>query len=78
VIYIYIQDRASEASIDIPSEFGPALRSAVNEMRNELGERAAGAYQYQKEDALTRAIAAVGALAAAINQVIPKEDPDYE
>ena len=47
-------------------------------MRNELGERLSGIHRYEKEDALTRAMAAVGAFAAVINAVIPEGDKDYE
>jgi len=63
--------------VEIPDEFAPALRSFVEEMRNELGERLSGIHRYEKEDALTRAMAAVGPLAALVNAVIPDGDPDY-
>ena len=42
---------------------GPALRSAIAEIRNELGERASGAHAFYKEDAIVRAINALGQLA---------------
>lgn len=63
---------------DIPDEQGPALRSAIQEIRNEVGERLAGSHRFPKEFALTRAVSALGALGAAINVAIPEEDPDYE
>ena len=66
------------ASTEIPDVNGPALRSAIAEIRNELGERASGAHAFYKEDAIVRAINALGALASALNVVIPTEDPDYE
>ena len=66
-----------ETSALIPAEHAPALRSAILELNNELGERVAGAHNFAKEDALTRAVSAVGNLRAAINYVIPEEDPDY-
>lgn len=69
---------AAHATADIPAEHAGALRSAVNEIRNELGERVSGAHKFKKEHALTRAVSAVGRLAATINLVIPQEDPDYE
>lgn len=61
----------------IPTCQAPALRSAIQEIRDELGGRASGAHKYHKEDALTRAVDAIGKLSAAINYVIPEEDPDY-
>lgn len=62
----------------IPSEFGPMLRSYVNRERNALGELASGSFQYDKEDALVRAMAAYGQFAAALNQTITEEDPSLE
>jgi hypothetical protein len=78
MIQITVEEGASVSVADIPSALGPALRSAIEELRNELGERAAGAHKYDKEDAITRAITAVGTLAATINAVIPEGDPAYE
>lgn len=66
------------STAEIPDVNGPALRSAIAEIRNELGERASGAHAFYKEDAIVRAINALGQLAAALNVVIPVEDPDYE
>lgn len=70
--------RSVEKTTEIPDEFAPAFRSFVEEMRNELGERLSGIHRYEKEDALTRAMAAVGAFAALINAIIPEGDKDYE
>lgn len=78
MIYITVNGDGRTREAEIPDEHGPALRSAINEHRNELGERLAGAHKFDKEDALTRAVSSFGQLAAAINAVIPKEDPDYE
>lgn len=72
------QDGGESSTAVIPTEQGPALRSAINEIRNEVGERLAGSHRFAKEYALTRASSALGALSAAINHVIPQEDPDYE
>lgn len=69
---------AREATADIPAEHAPALRSALNEIRNELGERVSGAHKFKKEHALTRAVSAIGRTAAALNLVIAEDDPDYE
>jgi hypothetical protein len=65
------------ATAEIPTCLAPALRSAIQEQRNELAGRASGAHQYNREDAITRALDAIGALAAAINAVVPEEDADY-
>ena len=75
---ITIQHDNALAGVQIPDAFGPAFRSFVEEMRNELGERLAGIHRYEREDALTRAMAAVGPFAATVNAIIPKGDPDYD
>jgi hypothetical protein len=67
-----------QQTASIPSAHAPALRSAINERRNEVGERASGAHKFLKEAALTRGISALGILAAALNSVVPEEDPCYE
>lgn len=72
------EDDGLPAIAEIPSEQGPALRSAINEIRNEVGARLEGSFTFAKEFALTNAASALGTLAAAINKVIPNEDPDYE
>ena len=66
------------ATADIPAEHGPALRSTINEHRNELGGRVEGAFAFKKEHALARAVSASGRMAAALNLVITEDDPDYE
>jgi DNA replication initiation complex subunit (GINS family) len=63
---------------EIPSEFGPALRSALEELNNTVGERLASVHKFDREDALTRAATALGTLRAAINAVVPEGDPHYE
>ena len=73
-----VPHRDDGAWATIPDEHGPALRSAIAEIRNELGERASGAHSYDKEDAIVRAISALAALASAINAVITEEDPHYD
>lgn len=78
MIRITVQDGTHTATAEIPSEQGPALRSALAEIRNEVGERLAGAHRFTKEHALTNASAALGSLCATVNAVIEKEDPEYE
>lgn len=67
-----------EAEALIPAEHSRSLRSAVNEIRNEIGGRTEGAFAFKKEHALTRAASALGRMAAALNHVITEDDPDYE
>ena len=67
-----------EAVTTIPDEHGPSLRSAIEEIRNEVGGRTEGAFAFKKEHALTTASSALGRLASVANTVIPEGDPDYE
>lgn len=80
MIYVSVIDSVNgrTGSAEIPAEHAPALRSAINEIRNELGGRNEGAHKFKKEHSLTRASSAMGRLAAAINTVITEDDPDYE
>ncbi|MCC2627770.1 MAG: hypothetical protein K0S14_1420 [Thermomicrobiales bacterium] len=66
------------ATAEIPSEFGPALRSALEDLSNIIGERLVGVHKFEREDALTFAATAVGTLRAAVNQIVPEGHPDYE
>jgi hypothetical protein len=78
MIFITVEQNGVSSTAEIPSENGPALRSALSEIRNEVGERLAGSHRFAKEYALTRASSALGALAGAVNHVIAADDPDYE
>lgn len=64
-------------TVSIPDEQGPALRSAIQEIRNEVGDRLVGSHKFNKEAALTLAATALGTLAAAINAQVPTEDKHY-
>lgn len=77
MLKIVLKHGSKTITANIPSSQAPAFRSALDEMRNELGGRASGAHKYAKEDALTRAVASVGQFAAALNYVIPEGDPNY-
>lgn len=66
------------AEAEIPSEFGPALRSALEELQNTIGERLVGVHPFEREDALTRAATGLAPLRAAFNTVVPQADPHYE
>jgi hypothetical protein len=80
VIKLTVEDTLSGASAqaDIPSEFGPALRSALEDLSNILGERLVGVHKFEREDSITFAVTALGPLRAAVNQVVPQGDPNYE
>jgi hypothetical protein len=65
-------------SVTVADEHAPALRSALDELRNIVGGRLEGVHPFAREDALTRAAVAVGDLAAGFNAVIPAGDPDYD
>jgi len=80
VIRINIRDTDTgrEAFLEIPSVFGPALRSALEDAANEIGGRLEGIHVYHQEDALTEAAAAVNPLRAAVNQVVPEGHVDHD
>jgi hypothetical protein len=77
MLKITLKHGSKSITANIPSSQAPAFRSAVEEMRNELGGRASGAHKYPKEDALTRAVAAFGSFAAAVNYIVTEGDPNY-
>jgi hypothetical protein len=68
----------AESRAEIPSEFGPALRSALEDLSNLISERLLGVHKFEREDSLTFAVTALGPLRAAVNQVVPAGDPNYE
>lgn len=65
-------------TFEVPDDMAPALRSVVEEMSNEIGERCAGTFRYGKEGAITRAAACCGILRAAVNAKVAAGDPEYE
>lgn len=56
---------------------GPALRSAVDEIRSLVGTRLESSHKYAREDALTLAACALGRLHAAVCAQVPRDDPRY-
>lgn len=62
----------------IPTKFGPALRSALEDISNQIGGRLQSDMKFALEDALTEAATALGPLRAAINQIVPEGHKDYE
>ena len=79
MLTIQIIDHAAGTSAiaEIPSEQGPALRSALQEVRDELADRISARYVYEREAPYTRAITALGTLAGALNRVVPAGDPGF-
>lgn len=55
---------------------GPALRSAIDEIRQKVGQRLEGAHLFAKEHSLTNAAIALACLAAVLNAEFA-EDPHY-
>lgn len=64
-------------TFDVLDEHAPALRSAIEEISNEVGGRLEGLHRYSKEHALTKAAVALGTLRAAICKVVAAGDPTY-
>lgn len=62
---------------EIQGEHLSALRSAIEDIRDQIGTRLLSPAPYDVEAALTRAAAAVGALAAFVNALVPAGDPHY-
>jgi len=61
----------------VPFEHCSALRSAIDEISNEVGGRLEGPHAYDKEQALTHAAAALGALRAEVNAKVPAGSKHY-
>lgn len=78
-IIIHLEDDTIRASSTacIPTRFGPALRSVIEDISNQIGHRLQGEMKFALEDALTEAATALGPLRAAINQIVPEGHPDY-
>lgn len=64
-------------TVRVPVEIAPALRSAVEEISYIVGQRLEGSYSFAREQALTDAAEALGAVRAEVNKKIPKEDTHY-
>lgn len=79
VVERLVKDHGSpiEITFSVLPSHAPALRSALDEIRQEVGTKLEGPKPYATEYALTAAAIALAALAAAVNQKIPMGDPDY-
>lgn len=66
------------ATAEIPSKFGPALRSALEDISNQIGGRLQSDMKFALEDALTEAVTALAPLRVAVNQIVPEGHKDYE
>lgn len=65
-------------AFEIPVEIAPAFRSAVDEISNELGERLEGPHSFDREEAITDAVMALGALRAAFFSRVPAGHPRWD
>lgn len=63
---------------DIHRADAPALRSAIDEISNEVGGRLEGPHSFATEQALTNAARALGCFRAAVNALVNAGDPDYK
>jgi hypothetical protein len=77
MLTITITNGRMTTSATIADEHAPALRSALDEIRNELGGRLEGNFEFAKEAALTNASIALGNLAGALNRIVPEGDASY-
>jgi hypothetical protein len=66
-----------EITFCVLARTGPALRSAILEISNIVGERLEGPHAWDKEQALTHAAMALGALRTSVCAAVPEDDPDY-
>lgn len=62
---------------DVHLEHAPALRSAIDEISQELGGRLEGPHSFNRESALTDAAIAIGALRRAVFALVPAGHPHY-
>lgn len=73
--------RAKPATIrldfEVEAKHAPALKSAIDEISNEIGERLKNAAEYAVEDAWTYAAVGLGKFRAAISTQVPYGDPNY-
>lgn len=66
-----------EVAFKVSSEHAPALKSAIEEISNIVGSRLEGSHAFAKEQALTDAAVALGALRRAITEKVPRGDIFY-
>lgn len=64
-------------SFQVHSDHAPALRSAIDEISNDIGGRLTGSHSFAKEEALTDAAVALGALRSEVFAKVPAGDPFY-
>lgn len=64
-------------TFSVEQDHAPALRSAIDEISNEIGGRLTSSFIHAKEGALTDAAIALGALRAAVFAQVKEGDPNY-
>jgi hypothetical protein len=77
MITITFSNNRTTHTVTIADVHAPALRSAIDEIRNEIGGRLEGNFEFAKEEALTAASIALAALAGGINAVVAEGDEHY-
>lgn len=68
------QERTLKIEFEIAERFAPALSSAVEEEKNEIGGRLEGSFSFATEQALTDGAVAVGILYAAVKRAIQEHN----
>lgn len=64
-------------SFAVYTDQAPALRSAIDEISNDLGGRLTGSHSFAKEEALTDAVIALGILRKEVFSKVPAGDAHY-
>lgn len=65
-------------SFTFERRFAPALKSSIEDISNQVGKELEQAHVFAKEDALTYAAAALGALRQAITAQVPRGSDAYD
>lgn len=70
------QDRTLKIQFEIAEQFMPALASAIEEEKNEVGGRLEGSFSFASEKALTDGAVGLGVLYAALQKAIREHNED--
>lgn len=71
------EDEILEITFTVRRGDAPALKSALDEIRGEVGGRLEGMHLFAKEAALTNAARALGRLYHAVHRLVPTGDAYY-
>ena len=70
--------RDVEVTFSVPEFAAPAVRSAIEDISNQIGARLEGTHSNSNTQALTDAAIGLGRLRAALTKAIPKASPYYD